>query len=375
MCEGVFPADDVALRPPGAHVGVLRFVDEDPTETLFADGNRGVQEVEFVEVLQVEQQRTHVAVNLEFERVLLTHGDPGDFNRSDGPGRKRERGPGGVVDRHFLQPGRAGAMRGEGVQPARDLGDLVREQEQHLVDRVAGDVPEGPGPGGVLVQPPGHRGCFVSEPVLQVGRPDVPDGSQPAFGDQLLCQGQGRDPPVVEADHGLHALRPGSPGGESHGLGLGQGVGQRLLQEHVLARLKGRDGDLGVQKARGADVHDLDVVAGKDRAPVRGCLRPAVPGRGTGHARRVTAHQDLLLKRRDIEKARDVPPGVRVGFAHKSVADHGHAERAHTVRGFLGMHGSGPREWRPWGPSPQGGPQTVGRSFRLRRSSRTPSTR
>jgi hypothetical protein len=53
--EGVFPADDVALRPPRIQVRVFGFVDQDPAETLFADGHGGIQETEFVQRLEVEQ--------------------------------------------------------------------------------------------------------------------------------------------------------------------------------------------------------------------------------------------------------------------------------------------------------------------------------
>src|SRR5919107_2322625 len=54
--EGVLPADDVALRPPGVQVGVFGFAYEDPAEALLARGRRGVKEPEFVEVLKVESQ-------------------------------------------------------------------------------------------------------------------------------------------------------------------------------------------------------------------------------------------------------------------------------------------------------------------------------
>ena len=123
--------------------------------------------------------------------------------------------------------------------------------------------------------------------------------------------------------------RPGARAADSHGLGLGQGVGQRLLQEHVLARPAPR------WRSRRAESPGR-------RCPRCGCRRGQGPSASPwrtppsrtwprpGHARRVTADQDSLLKRRDIEEAGDVPPGVRVGLAHKSVADHGHAERART---------------------------------------------
>jgi len=54
--EGVFPADDVPLRPPGFEVGVFGFVDQDPAEALLPDRDGGVQEAELVQVLQVKGQ-------------------------------------------------------------------------------------------------------------------------------------------------------------------------------------------------------------------------------------------------------------------------------------------------------------------------------
>ena len=168
--EGVFPADHVALRPPGVHVGVLGFVDQDPAEALFADRQRGVQEAEFVEVFQVEEEGALVAVDLQLQRVLLPGGHPGDLHGGDGPGGQGQRGPGGVVDRHLLQAvQRPGRLRHEGVQPAGDLGDRLAQQEQDLVDRVGGDVAQRPGPGGFLVQPPRH-GRVRRPPASPAGR-------------------------------------------------------------------------------------------------------------------------------------------------------------------------------------------------------------
>ena len=100
----------------------------------------------------------------------------------------------------------------------------------------------------------------VHEPVLQVGGADVPDRAEPSFGNELPGQGQGRDAAVVEADHGLNSLARAVRGRGGHGFGLGQGVGQRLFHQDVLAGFEGRDGDFGVHPARRADIDDVDVV-------------------------------------------------------------------------------------------------------------------
>src|SRR5918997_275585 len=91
--------------------------------------------------------------------------------------------------------------------------------------------------------------------------PNVPDVPQPPLGDQLAGQPHGRHPAIGEADHGADAVAGGAGGGLGHRLGLGDGVGQRLLAQHVLAGLERRDRDLGVGRTRGADVDKVDVVA------------------------------------------------------------------------------------------------------------------
>ena len=123
------------------------------------------------------------------------------------------------------------------------------------------------------------------------------------------------DPAIVETDHGQDAAGLRLAGGRGHGFGLGQGVGQRLLHEDVFARGERGDGDLGVHKAGGADVDDVDVVAGDDRPPVRGGFRPAVPGCGVGNPGSVPPDDDPLFEGRDVEVAGHIAPGVRVGLA------------------------------------------------------------
>ena len=87
------------------------------------------------------------------------------------------------------------------------------------------------------------------------------DPADPAIGHELAGQGQGRDAAVVEAGHRADAPGGGSRRRGRHGLSVAQRIGERLLAQYVLARRERRDGDLGVQVARRADVHQLDVVA------------------------------------------------------------------------------------------------------------------
>ncbi len=105
-------------------------------------------------------------------------------------------------------------------------------------------------------------------------------------------------------------------------------VGEGLLAEDRLTRLRGGDGDLGVGVAGRADVHDVDVVARDDRFPVRRGLLESEPIRRFGNALGVAATDDTEARRRgQVEESADLTPRVRVGTAHEPVADHGDIQR------------------------------------------------
>ena len=141
------------------------------------------------------------------------------------------------------------------------------------------DVAERAGARLRLVEPPRQRRLGVGDPVLEVLRAHVADLADPALGDQLPGQRDRRHPAVGEADHGAYAVGARLVGGGGHRLRLGDGVGQRLLAQHVLAGLEGRDGDLGVGVAGRADVDEVDVVAGDDLRASPSSSRPSPGGR------------------------------------------------------------------------------------------------
>lgn len=106
------------------------------------------------------------------------------------------------------------------------------------------EVAERTGSGMFALEPPGERRLRVDQPVLEVRGPYVPQGAEPAVGNQLPCVRDRRHLAVVEADHRHLAAGPGPFRGLGHGLRLGDRVGERLLAQHVFAGLQGGDGDL-----------------------------------------------------------------------------------------------------------------------------------
>jgi hypothetical protein len=100
--------------------------------------------VQLVEPLEVEEQRTAAAVDLDGETVLAAGGHPGDLHaghRAGGGGQGR---PGGVVDGHRLGSVVAGAFGDERAHVTAGRGHRLAEQEPHLVDHVRAQVAERP---------------------------------------------------------------------------------------------------------------------------------------------------------------------------------------------------------------------------------------
>ncbi len=327
-----------------------------------------VEHVQLVEPLEVEVERPAAAVDLDGEAVLAAGGHPGHLETGDRAGGGGQRRPGGVVDGHRFEPVVAGALVDERAQVAARRGHPLAEQVAHLVDDVRAQVAERPGAGALLAQPPGHRRGVVGEPVLEVRRPHLSDRADPAAGDQLTGQRQRRHPAVVEAHTRADPALRGGGRSRHHRRALVDRVGQRLLDQHVLARLERGDRDLGVAVAGGADVDDVDVVALDHRVPVGGRLGPAVAGRDLLDRLLVAADQHLLAHRRRVVERADVAPRVGVGLAHERVADHGDSERSTGAVRHTGLSGIGARR----GPGRRGRPRAAARWRRPPRSRRCP---
>ena len=153
------------------------------------------------------------------------------------------------------------------------------------------------------------------------------DPAEQALLDETAGVGDGGHAAVGEADHRPDTAGGRGLGGAHHEVGLLDRVGERLLAQHVLARLERRHGDLGVGVAGRADVDDVDVVAleqappvGLDGLPaeaVRRVVRCCLVASGDGRETRDGG---------GVEVAACVAPGLRVGTPHEGVADHPHPE-------------------------------------------------
>ena len=333
--EGVLVAEAVAGGPPGRGVGVLRLGGQHAGEALPAGGHGRVVDLQLVHPLEVEGDRALRAVDLHAHRVLAALRHAGRLERAEHPAGEAGGEQGGVVDGDLLAlaggvalPSEAlrGAGRGaggdDGLEGAGDLLDRGAGQPLGQVDDVRADVAERPGAGLVLVQPPGHGGVGVGEPVLEVLGADLADLAHEPLGDQLARVGEGGGAAVGEAAERTHAAVGGVGGSGSHLLRLRHRVRQRLLAQHVLAGRERGEGDLVVGVARGADVDDVDAGILDQVLPASGVGGETVPFGGVGD-RGLGAARDRVQHRggRQIEEAMRGAPGMGVGGAHEAVAD------------------------------------------------------
>ncbi len=322
---------------------MVRFGDDDPARTGGVAA-RGVEHLQLVEPLQVERDRPAVAVHLEGEAVLAAGGHPADLDARHHTVRGLQRRPRGVVDGDRLRAVGPRSGRHERPQVAGRRHHGLAEQVLHLVDDVRAEIAEHAGTGGLLAQPPGHRHSRIGQPVLEVRRPHLPHGADPALRHQPSGELERRHPPVVEADHRPLAALARGVGRGHHLLGLGDAVGHRLLDQHVLACFERGERDLAVGVAGRADVDHVDVVAGDRGAPVGLGIGPAEPGRGRLHRNGVPPDDHLLPDTCRVREERaHVAPGVGVGLAHEGVADDGDAEglvlRSRGTRRLEGLVG------------------------------------
>ena len=81
---------------------------------------------------------------------------------------------------------------------------------------------------------------------------------------------------------GDHQRRAGASGSRDHRLAIGDGVGHRLLQQHVDARFQGGFGEFTVAEHRRGHVDRVDVPAGQQVGEVVVAVHRDVVGHGAG---------------------------------------------------------------------------------------------
>ena len=285
MGEAVLVADDVARRPPGRHVRVVRLGDQDPGEALLGAGRPGVVELQLVEPLEVEGERAQRAVDLDPQAVLAAGGEAGGLVRGDRaavqPGQEQR----GVVDRDRprwarhrcptadalspLELGRQRPLRDERLGQRADPGDALAGDVLGQVDDVRADVAQRARAGHLPLQPPHQRELRVDDPVLQVDGADVPDRAEPAGGDELGHERHRRHPPVVEAAHRPRPRPPGRPAAAAIASASATVLASGFSHSTCLPAASAAMRDLGVAVARRADVDQVDVVPGDQRRASR----------------------------------------------------------------------------------------------------------
>src|SRR5919197_3708405 len=253
--ERVLPADDVAGRPPVRPERMVGLGDQHRAKALRRRARRRSLEVdlELVEALEVEGDRALAAVELPAQGVLAPGGEARGLDRPHGAALEGDRGLDRVVDL-------AAGLERRGERGHRfDLAHEVAGE----VDDVRGQVAEGAGAGGGLVEAPHLVGGRA--PVLQIRRAEVADLADVAGLDDLARQPHRGDEAVVE---GAHVLDPRGPHALPGLVALGGVATQRLLADDVLAGLGGGDRRLGVQVVGAGVVEQRDAGIADDRPPV-----------------------------------------------------------------------------------------------------------
>lgn len=210
-----------------------------------------------------------------------------------------------------------------------DRYDLARKIACE-VDDVRPDIADRAGPRDRLLETPTERAIGIGRPVLQVGAAEVEDVPNLAVLDQPFGQRHGGRAAIIKGHHvdGVGALN-----GIQHRLRLGARPRQRLLADHVFARLCRGNCDLGVRVIGGADIDNVDVWSRYRCAPV---ARSVIEAKAIARRRRhLVANVDHHFTHRDGWRGPEEHRHRRVGhgmrLAHKAAADHRNIELFHLM--------------------------------------------
>ena len=112
---------------------------------------------------------------------------------------------------------------------------------------------------------------------------------------------------------------------------------QRLFAQHMFAGARGGDRDFSMRIVGRVNVHDVDVLRIDHFLPVRGGAFPPELFAGLFDRLRVPAADGAHLNfGAEGEEMRSLPPRVRMGLAHETVADHSDTQRfRHMKSAFL----------------------------------------
>ena len=307
--ERLAPADDVPGWPPELPERMVGLRDEHRLEAA-RPVTVGAEDLELVQPLHVEGERSLGAVDLPLEGVTAAEREPRRLDRPDRAAFELD----GRLDRVVDLPARE-----EGADERRHGGD-VADEEAREIDHVGSEVTERARPGRGGVEAPGVEGRVVA-PVLEVAASEVADLTELTCFDHLAGEAYGGDEAVVE---GAEVLDPCGGDPLPDVVALVGVAAERLLAENVLARLGGGDRGLGMKRVRAPVVEQPDRRVADDVAPVGRPPLVAVPLRRTCHRSLVPAgdRDEPRHQRRRPRHVLDLAERIRMGFAHECVPEH-----------------------------------------------------
>ena len=220
------------------------------------------------------------------------------------------------------------------LQPAGDPGQALTGDELDGIDDVGADVSQRSGTRLLLVHPPGQRRILVRQPVLQVLRPDLPNGADGAVRDEASGQRDGRGASVGETHHRLQTggPRPRQPtiasasatvlaNGFSHSTCLPAASAARAISAWVSP---------GVQMS----MRSMSSRATSRQSVSLSCQ----PNRSAAVATDLIApdHDRHLGPQRQVNDTAGGAPRLGVRGAHEGVADHRNPQGGRGTTGHIG---------------------------------------